>query len=129
MRDHDPANTELTVIADEARIEMPKTLDNDHQKIHDQLQSMHAKAFDQQYMRIMVEDHGHAVKLFRQEISSAHDLRLKQFAQKVLPTIGEHQKVALDLSARLSHGSIASVKIVSCDGLRQKADRRIRTKS
>jgi len=53
-------------------------------------------------MQIMVDDHDQAVKLFRQEISSSHDPRLKQFAQKALPTIEEHQKMALDLSGRLS---------------------------
>jgi putative membrane protein len=102
VRDHTTANTELTAIAGQAGVETPKALDSDRQKIREQLQSMHGKAFDQQYMRVMVEDHDQAVKLFRQEISSAHDLRLKQFAQKVLPTIEEHQKMALDLSARLS---------------------------
>jgi len=102
VRDHTTANTELAAIAAEAGAELPKTLDTDHQKIHEQLQSMHGKAFDQQYMRGMVEDHDQAVKLFRQEDSSGHDPQLKQFAHKILPTIEEHQKMALDLSRRLS---------------------------
>jgi putative membrane protein len=102
VRDHTTANTELTAIAGQAGIETPKALDTDHQKIHDQLQSMHGKAFDQQYMRVMVEDHDQAVKLFRQEDSLGHDPQLKQFANKILPAIEEHQKMALDLSRRLS---------------------------
>jgi putative membrane protein len=102
VRDHTTANTELTAIAAELSAEMPKTLDTDHQKIHDHLKSMHGKAFDQQYMRVMVEDHDQAVKLFRQQASSGHDLRLKRFAQETLPTIEEHQKMAFDLSHRLS---------------------------
>jgi putative membrane protein len=102
VRDHTAANTELTAIATGLGAEMPKTLDTDHQKIHDQLEGMHGKPFDQQYMRVMVEDHDQAVKLFRQQANSGHDLRLKQFAQKTLPTIEEHQKMALDLSRRLS---------------------------
>jgi len=43
-----------------------------------------------------------AVKLFRQESGSAHNAELKQFAQKTLPTIEQHQKMALALSPRLS---------------------------
>jgi len=81
---------------------MPKTLDADHQKIHDQLQTMHGTNFDQQYMRVMVNDHDQAVKLFPQEDSLGRDSRLKQFARKTLPTIEEHQMMAADLSRRLS---------------------------
>jgi hypothetical protein len=54
-------------------------------------------------MRAMVEDHDQAVKLFRQEDSLGHDPLLKQFAHKILPTIEEHHKMALDLSHRLSY--------------------------
>jgi len=102
VRDHTTTNTELAAIAAESSAEMPKTLDADHQKIHDQLRSMHGKVFDQQYMQVMVEDHDQAVKLFRQEDSSGHAPQLKQFAHNILPTIEEHQKMALDLSRRLS---------------------------
>ena len=63
---------------------------------------MHGKAFDQHYMRLMVGDHDKAVKLFRQESGSGHNAELKQFAQKTLPTIEQHQKMALALSHRLS---------------------------
>src|SRR5499433_4011125 len=102
VRDHTSAGTELTGIATELGATLPKSLDTNHQKIRDQLANMHGPAFDRQYIQIMVDDHDQAVKLFRQEISSSHDPRLKQFAQKVLPTIEEHQKMALDLSGRLS---------------------------
>jgi putative membrane protein len=102
VQDHTKANTELTAIATEAGIEMPKTLDTDHQKIHDQLHTMHGKAFDQQYMQVMVDDHDQAVKLFQQEDSLGRDSRLKQFAHKTLPTIEEHHMMAADLSRRLS---------------------------
>jgi putative membrane protein len=63
---------------------------------------MHGKAFDQHYMRLMVDDHDKAVKLFRQESGSGNNAELKQFAQKTLPTIEQHQKMALALSHRLS---------------------------
>lgn len=102
VQDHSAANGELTWIATGLGIEMPKTLSSEHQRIRDHLRSMHGKAFDQQYMRLMVDDHDKAVKLFRQEAGSAHNPELKQFAQKTLPTIEQHQKMALALSHRLS---------------------------
>jgi putative membrane protein len=50
----------------------------------------------------MVEDHNKAVKLFQQEERSGHNTELKQFAQKTLPTLEEHQKMAVELSRKLS---------------------------
>jgi putative membrane protein len=102
VRDHSAANAELTSIATGLGVEMPKTLNSEHQGVRDQLRSMHGKAFDQHYMRLMVDDHEKAVKLFRQESGSAQNAQLKKFAQKTLPTIEQHQKMALALWHRLS---------------------------
>jgi len=102
VRDHGAADAELTRISTELGSPAPKTLDANHQKVGDQLRSLHGPAFDRQYMQVMVVDHDQAAKLFREETSSGHDTMLKQFAQKTLPTIEEHHKMALDLSRRLS---------------------------
>jgi putative membrane protein len=102
VQDHSAANAELTSIATGLGIEMPKTLSSEHQRIRDHLKSTHGKAFDQQYMHLMVDDHDKAVKLFRQESGSGQNAELKQFAQKTPPTIEQHQKMALALSHRLS---------------------------
>jgi putative membrane protein len=101
VRDHTSANVELTDIATALCVEMPKTLDADHQRIRDQLRIAHGGAFDQQYMRVMVGDHDQAANLFRQEADLGHEPQLRQFAQKTLPSIEEHQKMALELSHRL----------------------------
>ena len=42
------------------------------------------------------------VKLFQQEERSGQDIELKQFAQETLPTLDEHQKMALELLRKLS---------------------------
>ena len=101
VRDHTAVNSELTDIAATLCAEMPRTLDADHQRIRDQLRIAHGMEFGQQYMRVMVADHDQADKLFRQEADLGHDPQLRQFAQKTLPSIEEHKKMALDLSHRL----------------------------
>ena len=53
-------------------------------------------------MRDMIEDHNKAVKLFQQEARTGRNAELKQFALKTLPTIEEHQKMAVELSRKLS---------------------------
>jgi putative membrane protein len=101
VRDHTAANVELTDIATALCVEMPKTFDADHQRIRAQLRIAHGGAFDQQYIRVMVGDHDQANNLFRQEADLGHEPQLRQFARKTLPSIEEHQKMALELSHRL----------------------------
>jgi uncharacterized protein DUF4142 len=43
-------------------------------------------------MRLMVDDRDKAVKLFRQESGSGQNAGLKQFVQKILPTIEQPKK-------------------------------------
>jgi putative membrane protein len=102
VRDHTAANEQLTAIAGSLGVELPKALDSEHGRIREKLQTLHGKAFDEQYMHAMVEDHNKAVKLFQQEERTGHSAELKQFAQKTLPTLEEHQKMALQLSQKLS---------------------------
>ncbi len=100
--DHTGANEQLTAITADLGMEMPKALDSEHERTRDRLAALHGKPFDEQYMRAMVEDHNKAVKLFQQEERTGHNASLKQFAQKMLPTLEEHQKMALDVSHHLS---------------------------
>ena len=102
VRDHTAANEQLTAIATGLGVNMPSALDSEHERMRGKLQTLHGKAFDEQYMRDMVEDHNKAVKLFQQAGRTGHNAELKQFAQKTLPTLEEHQKMALELSRKLS---------------------------
>ena len=102
IEDHTKANEQLTSIAAGLGVDIPKALDSEHERMRQKLQTLHGKAFDDQYMHDMVEDHNKAVKLFQQEERSGHNTELKQFAQKTLPTLDEHQKMALELSRKLS---------------------------
>ena len=105
IRDHTAANQELTAIATGLGLEVPKALDAEHERLRQKLQSLHGKAFDEQYMNGMVEDHEKVVKLFQQEERSGHNPELKQFAQKTLPTLQDHQKMALELSHKVSQAA------------------------
>ena len=102
IEDHTKANEQLTSIASRLGVDVPKTLDSEHARMREKLQTLHGKAFDDQYMHAMVEDHNKAVKLFQQEEHSGHNTELKQFAQKTLPTLEEHQKMAVELARKLS---------------------------
>jgi putative membrane protein len=102
IQDHTKANEQLTAVTTQLGVDVPKTLDSEHQRMREKLQTLHSKAFDDQYMGDMVEDHNKAVKLFQQEEHSGQRPELKQFAQKTLLTLEEHQKMATELSHKLS---------------------------
>jgi putative membrane protein len=100
VQDHTAANQQLTTIATSLGVDVPKTLDQQHEQMRQKLATLHGKAFDEQYMQLMVEDHNKAVMLFQHEERSGSSAQLKQFAQKTLPTLQEHQKLAQELSRK-----------------------------
>jgi putative membrane protein len=105
VQDHTAANQELTTIATGLGIDVPKTLDQEHEQIRKKLAPLHGKAFDEQYMQAMVEDHNKTVDLFREEGRGGNSVLLKEFALKTLPILQEHQKMALELSRKVKQAS------------------------
>jgi predicted outer membrane protein len=53
-------------------------------------------------MHDMVQDHNETVTLFQTEERSGHSTELKQFAQKTLPILPTHQKMAQELSRKVT---------------------------
>jgi putative membrane protein len=105
VQDHTTANQELMTIATGLGIDLPKALDAEHQGMAQKLASLHGKALDEQYMRDMVADHNKTVTLFQTEERSGHSTELKQFAQKTLPILQTHQKMAQELSRKVTQAS------------------------
>jgi putative membrane protein len=105
IRDHTAANQQLTTIATDLGVDMPKALDAEHERLRENVQILHGKAFDEQYMQAMVEDHNKAVALFQREGLVGQNAELKQFAQKTLPTLQEHQTMALELSRKVAQAA------------------------
>lgn len=62
---------------------------------------MKGKQFDQAYIQKMgLEGHKQAVAAFEREIAEGRNAKLKEAAQKALPTIKEHYRMAQDLAAK-----------------------------
>jgi putative membrane protein len=59
-------------------------------------------AFDREYMSAMVKDHDKDVALFEKQAKNGRDAALRAFAEKTLPTLREHQKMAKQLSDKVS---------------------------
>jgi putative membrane protein len=100
--DHGKANDELKSWASKKSVDLPAELDAKHKAMKDQLSKLTGEAFDRGYMKQMVADHNKDVQAFAKAARGAGDPELKSWAEKTLPTLKEHQKMAQDLSAKVA---------------------------
>jgi predicted outer membrane protein len=67
----------------------------------DSLKGLKGKEFDTAYIqKVGVQGHQQAVEAFKKEAEGGQNADLKKAAQKALPTIEEHLKMAQDLAAK-----------------------------
>ena len=98
-QDHAKANDELMQIAQSKSLALPAEPDRSHQRMARQLQGLSGDKFDKTYMREAgVKDHKAAYALFSNEATKGKDPELRAFAQKTLPAIQEHMKMAQQLA-------------------------------
>jgi putative membrane protein len=97
IADHTAINQRLAAIARRHRTEPPTGL-GENQASFDRVVDLYRKPFDDEYMRVMVDDHNAAFELFRSEASGGNDPELKSFAAQTLPAIAAHLEHAKTLA-------------------------------
>jgi putative membrane protein len=108
MNDHRKANIELAGIADRESIPLSSEPSATHEATIRRLTALKGRDFDREYMKAMVEDHEEDVAKFREVARSAETPRVKEFAQKTLPTLQEHLKIAKEIYGRMEKHVSAS---------------------
>jgi putative membrane protein len=94
VRDHTKANMQLAAALTGAGITPPRVLLDKDIKTFNELAKLSGAEFDRAYMKHMVEDHKEDVALFEKEAKDGKDAKIKAFAEKALPTLKEHLKLA-----------------------------------
>ena len=94
--DHSKANEELKTLAQNKKITLPTEIGPEEKALRDRLVKLSGPAFDQAYMKAMLNDHLKDVGEFRTESRSGKDPDVKAWAAKTLPTLEEHLKMARD---------------------------------
>jgi putative membrane protein len=105
VADHGKAGDELTQLARQKGITLPKELDNKHQQLRDRLAKLSGAEFDRAYMNEMVKDHRKDVAAFKKHMQTSKDLELKVWAGQTLPTLEEHLRLAENLTAPAKGGA------------------------
>lgn len=98
--DHSTANSELESVAKQANVPVSDKLDAKHQAEVTALSKKSGAAFDKAYTAAMVKAHKQAVALFKKGAQSS-DQNVASFANKTLPTLESHQRMADDLASQM----------------------------
>jgi putative membrane protein len=100
--DHTKANEQLFAIADKKGIRLPQRVSAKADQEITKLASFEGQAFDQKYMKNMVEDHKKDIAEFENEAKNGQDPDVKAFAEKSLPILREHLKMAEEINAKVN---------------------------
>ena len=98
VKDHSAADKKLKAIAAKENLQLPQSLDSEHESLKTKLQSLKGEEFDREYVQAMAQGHDKAVALFEsasQQTQMPDDL--KQFAASTLPTLEQHKEMAHSL--------------------------------
>jgi len=106
--DHEKANKELIKLADQKKFKVSATMDAEHQALSTKLLKLSGSEFDREYMKGQVKDHKDTVALFEKESKNGSDADLKKWADKTLPTLRKHLKMAQDTQSKLTGGTSAT---------------------
>jgi putative membrane protein len=98
--DHGAALKDLSKLADDKGVKLPKQADAKHQDLLKKLNTLSPAEFDREYIaKAAVADHQDASKLVGKIASDAKDPDFKALGQKLKPTIDMHLKMAKELKA------------------------------
>jgi len=98
VKDHSAAEKKLKAIAAKENLQLPQSLDQEHQSLKTKLQGLKGEDFDRAYVQAMADGHDKAVALFESASQQPQMTgELKQFAASTLPTLEEHKEMAHSL--------------------------------
>ncbi len=99
--DHSQLGQTLRQMATNMNVTLPQDLDTHQQEEVSHLEKLSGKAFDREYVKMMVRDHAKDISEYERASKEAANSEIKQYASQALPTLREHQKMARDLAAKL----------------------------
>jgi putative membrane protein len=101
IKDHEKTTSDLKsmVSGGELKVTLPTELDSSHQSKIDKLKSLKGADFSSRYDSDQLSGHKDAVSLFERYAKGGDHPKLKEWADKMLPTLRHHLEMAQDLSS------------------------------
>ena len=101
IKDHQKTSDDIKamVSSGDVKAELPTALDSSHQSSLDKLKSLKGSDFSSRYSGDQVSGHKDAVSLCERYAKGGENAKLKDWADKTLPTLRYHLEMAQDLAA------------------------------
>ncbi|OPY65555.1 MAG: hypothetical protein A4E57_03146 [Syntrophorhabdaceae bacterium PtaU1.Bin034] len=96
--EHQKANKELIQLAKKKKLSIPTEIDPERQDMLDRLRGLSSEDFQREYMKAVMKDHQRSISIFRQEAKEGGDEDFRGFAEKTLPMLQEHFKMAKSIT-------------------------------
>jgi putative membrane protein len=104
MSDHEKNDQAVKQLAQKENVQLPTSLNAEHQAMVDRLQKLNGAQFDRAFLHMQVRDHEKDIRQFRQEAANSQNPDIKQYAQQTLPKLEEHLHMA-ETTLRSENGS------------------------
>jgi putative membrane protein len=90
QKEHSKSLDELTRSGKAAKMELPKDLDAEHQRVQSELGKLSGGQFDQAYLTAQVADHQKTANLLLWHLSYGQNAELIRYSAETLPVVLEH---------------------------------------
>lgn len=101
VTEHTQVQDELRYLAESYDLEIPDTLNSEHQALHEELEQLEGYAFDSAYISSQVVAHQQAQQIFKKQIDQGENLDVVKLASSTLPHISAHLTQAMELKEEL----------------------------
>jgi len=101
LSDHTQSGEELSQLATVKGTALPTELDGEPEEAIQHLTSLTGAEFDKAYMQHMTPGHQKSIAAFERAASGAADADVKAWAGKVLPTLREHLRLAVEVGGKV----------------------------
>jgi len=102
VTDHQKANDDLKQVVQKKGALIPTSLSHHETSRLEHLEKLSGTDFDKAYVSDMVRDHKKDVKEFEKASQNLSDPDLKAYAEKTLPVLQEHLRMAENLETQVS---------------------------
>ena len=99
--DHQQANQELQIIAQQENLNLPENLKENHQEKVQKLQELSGAEFDKEYMAMMVDLHEKDIEKFEGKQEEVQDAELKNWINNTLTILRQHKEQAVQITEQL----------------------------
>jgi putative membrane protein len=101
VNEHKQLAKDLKEVVAQRDVEFPTTLDNAHKNKIAHLSTKSGRAFEMAFIKLMIDNHTASLRLYDEAGAHAKDVHIQSFANKNIPIIREHLRIANQLNDNL----------------------------